>query len=483
LALGAVVAHLSCLLFDFDHKSYGDGPILAMIERMRCEPISAAWMQEPPYTLSCYGPAFYYVAKTVADLGGWRSSLVPGRLVALAATLAAAALAAVAAGRKTRSVEIGLLAALLFLVSMPVSEWVPHGRVDMLAMACAAAAYLSVGATTRSLVLSAVFVTAGSLAKPTLAFSAAGIGAHLLATRRYRDLVIFALTVAASGALAWGAVEYASQGFFLTAVLKGNWNPMTFWHGYFFLYMFLCCPLGAVALAATGQLLVASPGQFVRSLYSLGFVVSLAISGVAVSKQGADVNYFLEPALLGSIAIAVDTVGRLRKSGGRWMALAFVGASVVLGLPYVREVKHQLTSPPQQPAAYAMVKRYLAGEPADVELLSDGRMVDTVLGAGHRPWLNDSYLYMLLVKNGTLDLSKLLERLEDGRIKWLFLRKTAADHKATIDCDGGCWPVEVIQCVPRCYDLLEANEGLWVYRHRRYRTDTAGADHVSRNDP
>src|SRR5579864_7201074 len=56
LAITASAAQLTWLVFDLNHKSYGEGPILAMVERMRSEEISAAWMNQPPYTLSCYGP-------------------------------------------------------------------------------------------------------------------------------------------------------------------------------------------------------------------------------------------------------------------------------------------------------------------------------------------------------------------------------------------------------------------------------------------
>ncbi|HXT60082.1 MAG TPA: hypothetical protein VN699_15690 [Pirellulales bacterium] len=467
-AIALVAANLGFLLFDLNHKSYGDGPILAMTERMRSEPISRDWLREPPYTLSCYGPAFYYVTNGLTRLGGWQHSLVPGRIVALVSALLAAALAAIAAGRQTKSVELGLLAALIFMVSAPFSEWVPHARVDMLAIAFAAAAYMAVGPRTRGAVIAAFCIAAGSLAKPTVALSAAPICAHLLATRRYRDAGIFCLLVSALGAAAWGAVEWASNGFFLTAVLSGNRNPMAAWRGYFFLYQFLCCPLGAVAVLCSAQLLISSPKRFFGSLYSLGFVVSLAISVVTICKQGSELNYFLEPALLGAIAIAVDGFPRLCMPGPRRGLAAIAILAAVLGMPYLREVKHQYLSPAKQPKAYAMVKDYLAGEPDDVQLLADGRIVDMVLAAGRRPWLNDSYLYMLLVDNGTLDPAPLLDRLRDGRIKWLFFRKDLSDHLESSTRYGNCWPMQVIDALPRYYELVEKRNGLWVYRHRSY---------------
>src|SRR5581483_10762072 len=69
LSIVAAAAQLTWLVFDLDHKSYGEGPILAMCERMRSETISASWMQEPPYTLSCDGPAYYWLTNALAWAG------------------------------------------------------------------------------------------------------------------------------------------------------------------------------------------------------------------------------------------------------------------------------------------------------------------------------------------------------------------------------------------------------------------------------
>lgn len=467
LANVAVAAYLFCLVFDFHHKSYGDGPVLAVSERMRAEPISAAWMREPPYTLSCYGPAFYYVTNAVARLGGWQHSLVPGRLVAFAGTLAAAALAAIAAGRQTKSVEIGLLAALMFLVSLPVNEWVPHARVDTLGLAFAAAAYLAVGASLRRLAVSALCVAIASLAKPTFALTALPIFVHLLATRRYRDASFFAVLVAALGAAMWGAVQWATNGFFLSAVLEGNRNPMQLWRAYFFTYQFLYCPLGLAATIVAVRMLLVSPQRFAQSLYSLGYVVTLAVAAVTVCKKGSELNYFLEASLIGSIAIAVDGIPRLSKFGARRSFAALAVLGFMLPLPTVRELREYYRSP-LEPVPYEVVRDCVADEPADVEVLADGRMVDLVLAAGRQPWLSDSYLYMLLVENGTLDSSPLVERLSDGRIKWLFLRKTLEDHVEANHNGTRCWPQEVIDAFEAHYELTTKKDGLWVYRHRRF---------------
>ncbi len=466
LAIVAAAAELTWLVFDLKHKSYGEGPILAMSERMRSEPISASWMREPPYTLSCYGPAYYWSTNLLAWAGGWHLSFVPGRMIAVVSTMVIAALLAVTAGRATKNAQIGLTTALIFLVSLPVNDWVPHARVDMLALVFAAAAYLSISVNPSKVFLPAALIAAGSLAKPTIAFSAVPICAHLLANRRCRETAIFSAFVAVFGAAAWLVVERISDGFFLTAVLTGNRNPMHLWHGYFFTYLFLVCPLAVAALLVTGSTLILSPQRFARSLFSLGFAVSLAISAVTVCKRGAELNYFLEPTMLGCLAIAVDGLPLLWQAGPRRCLAGITVLAMLVGLPNVREIKWHLRTPLPEPDAYETVRATLAGEPAEVGILADGRQVDMVMKTGHRAWVNDSYLYSLLVQNGTLDSSPLIERLQDGRIKWLVFRKTLDDHREAIGFDTHCWPIEAIDVMPKYYDLVTAENGIWIYRHR-----------------
>ncbi|HET6881161.1 MAG TPA: hypothetical protein VFI31_13455, partial [Pirellulales bacterium] len=79
LAIAAAVVHESCLIFDLTRRTYGEGPILALCERMQSEPVSAAWMQDWPYGLSCYGPAYYWATNLFVKLTGWRHSFIPGR--------------------------------------------------------------------------------------------------------------------------------------------------------------------------------------------------------------------------------------------------------------------------------------------------------------------------------------------------------------------------------------------------------------------
>jgi len=154
-------------------------------------------------------------------------------------------------------------------------------------------------------------------------------------------------------------------------------------------------------------------------------------------------------------------------ASGRKKLAAMAVLGLVLVLPTVQELRvfHRA---PRERMPYDTVRNCLEGEPAEVEVLGDGRMIDLVLAAGRQPWLNDSYLYMLLVENGTLDSSPLVERLRDGRIKWLFLRKPLAEHIEAEEHGVRCWPKEAIELFASHYELTTKKGGLWVYRHVRY---------------
>ncbi|HEX7376845.1 MAG TPA: glycosyltransferase family 39 protein [Pirellulales bacterium] len=502
LAIAAAVLHEICLVFDLTRRTYGEGPIVALCERMRDEPLSAAWMREFPYGLSCYGPAYYWVTNLLVAASGWQHSFIPGRVVALICGLAIAALAGFTARRHTGNTELGLLAAAMFLVSLPFADWLPFARVDTLAVMFSAAAYWSLGRDLRSVLLAAVCVAVGSLAKPTAALTAVPIFAHLLLTRRYREAGWFAAVVSALGLAAWGLVQWCTGGFFLTAVLNGNVNPMSLWKGYATSYEFLPTPLatGAFITAAwlflSGRVRASStprekdgpPGPspaymtaweghppFFQSLFSLGFVVEFAICALLCCKRGAEINYFLEPALLASLAITIDGLPRLVELNARRAMFAMTILAGVIALPSVRDTKAVWRSLPARPTWFALVREWLADEPANVELLADAKVIDMVLESGHRPAVNDPYLYTMMVGNGTLESSPLLERMRDGRIKWLFFHRTLPYHLGAIERDTHMWPPDVIEALPRYYEAVAAEQGLYIYRHRKFGGQTAAA--------
>ncbi|MEN6495042.1 MAG: hypothetical protein ABFD16_12255, partial [Thermoguttaceae bacterium] len=116
--LALVVAGGVLRVFDFRQApDYGEGTILAAVERMEREPISSRWLDGPVYTLSPYGPGYYKLVQAATHLLPWQHSLIPGRLISLLATLATAGLIAFAVCKQTKSIDLGILCVILLLLS------------------------------------------------------------------------------------------------------------------------------------------------------------------------------------------------------------------------------------------------------------------------------------------------------------------------------------------------------------------------------
>jgi hypothetical protein len=290
--------------------------------------------------------------------------------------------------------------------------------------------------------------------------------AHLLATRRYREAACFTGGLGVLGALVWLVIDRTSGGFFLRAMLVGNANPMSTWRGYSLGYQFLTSPVGTGAAFVAAWLAISSPRRFLESLYSLGFLLSFSLAAVLSCKRGAEINYFLEPAILASLAIAVDGLPRLHELNVRRAQIAIVCLTGVMIVPTLRDIKAARHSLSLASRWSDPVRRRLADEPADVGLLADGKMMDVVLAAGRQAQVSDPYLYTMLVGNGSLDPTPVVERMRDGRIKWLIFHRHLAHHQNATETDTHAWPPEVLALLPRYYQLVEEKTGLYIYRHR-----------------
>ena len=73
LAAALGVAGLAALgrVFAEQLPDYGEGTVLAMVERIRREPIERSWLEQEPYTLTSYGPAYYYALLGANRLLPW----------------------------------------------------------------------------------------------------------------------------------------------------------------------------------------------------------------------------------------------------------------------------------------------------------------------------------------------------------------------------------------------------------------------------
>jgi len=124
-SLLAVVASDVVRLFDLTRKNYGEGGVLAVVERMRREPVSPGWLTGSEITLTNYGPGYHWLVGALSPLTPWDHTLLPGRLLSFGSMLATALMIAFLVGRRTSNLEVGLVSCLLFLTSPRISTWRP----------------------------------------------------------------------------------------------------------------------------------------------------------------------------------------------------------------------------------------------------------------------------------------------------------------------------------------------------------------------
>ncbi len=467
LCLAAMIALYLWRAFDTHLIEFGEGPVLAVAERMRQEPTSGRWLEQPPYTLSAYGPAFFFSVAMLSKLDSAQTSLVPGRFAALLAVLGTAVVIGLAVWRRTGHPEQGLLGATAYLVSPAVFYWAPALRVDTLAVFFSCAACLAVGAGRTSLLVSAGLVAVGSLAKSTAALSAVPIFAYLLLNKRYRDALIYAIAVCAFGAVLWWAVTWYSQGYFWTVAVRNNLNRMLVTNGLRSLGSLLLAPFSWLCLAIVARQVRAQGATMTsRSLFCQAFVASLLISTVLACREGSHINYFLEPCALGSVLIGLyaippaspETNSRRRCAIGFFAAaVAAPGLAALIAWPGVFAQA--------SPANQQTVNQMLAQVPRDCQLLADGEWIPNVLATGRLPLVNDPYMLRLLADRKFLPTAPIINALDTGQVCLLILDRPIEEHRLP---EPGRWPTDVLDAMARNFVLVVHEPGLCVYRNGRH---------------
>jgi len=466
-ALCTVAGRYAARAVDLSWHDYGEGPLLATVERMRAEPCSRHWFTKPPYTLSPYGPGYFATVATFSGFTPWPGTVIPGRLVALLAALATVAVIAGEVTRRTGQLQFGLFAGMLFLVSSVAASWVPFHRVDTMAVffsvtACAAAS----SETRRGLVAAALLVAAGSLVKQTAALSAAPIFLHLLISRRFVRAMGFAGLVTALGAGLWLAVDWLSGGYYLTMALRGVMNRSAMDQGLRLAVGFLQSPTALAGVLVAGWLLKNEPREAVHSLFFLAFVTSTLLAVPAAMKEGASINYYLEPVALAALVVGMHGLPRLDRAWPRRTPAVLAVAALLLAIPGVGDFPGAAGRTPRNPAAQERVVSHFAHSTSCSPewVLADGPWIATLLGVGARPVVNDPFLYRLLVDNGTLQADPLVAAMHAGQVPWLVLACPIERHREVVGTDVQRWPAEVIEAMDRLYVMVEEEGRAWIYR-------------------
>jgi len=356
-----------------------------------------------------------------------------------------------------------------------VAAWVPYHRVDTLAIPFAVAAYGSAAADKRrGLVAAAVLIAAGSLVKQTVALAALPILIHLAITRRFRPAAAFAVGVALLGGGLWLAVDRLSGGYFLTVAIHGNVNRLAVIEGLRLAVGFLQSPTVLVGLLAAAWLLYHEAPMAVGSLYWVALVVSTLLAVPAAMKEGAAINYFLEPAALAAIVIGVHGLPRLAAVYPTRITAALGLLALLVAIPGVGSFPlkwEPRPAPPELPPA--ICERLRSGSHGQPPLvLADSCCVDAVLAAGAEPVVNDPLLFRFMVDNGTVEAQPLLAALNAGRVRWLWLHRPVDLHRAAVGLSVQRWPATVIEAMERRYAVVTRKPGLAVYQ---FQAKTAGA--------
>jgi hypothetical protein len=412
-ALLVLFALLGFFLFQFLAKSllflrspwspdYGEGQVLALIQRMQLDGTFFGDVQRYPMVLSTYAPLFMLVNVPGYQLFG--PTLLQPRLVSLLAALALVGLAFLLLRRRTGDPWMAAAFAAAFFAPWFVQTWAAMARVDMLAqMLTTAGLYAfdrlwSRGGLRRYvpfLIFGAAFYTR----QTTLVAPAAVLGAMLLEPARRRELpgalaafvlptgaVLLAMTVATRGQAWLHLVPYAAAAGYDLAHMARSYG----------VFLVLSGPLVLVALAGLAR----RPGALLRGpnlALTLFWALSLAALST-IAKEGAGQNYFVEPflATLLLAAVALDALARAGDVPRRaWPVVALVAVAAAGFVDYESKHLHQAIRAPERARAFVELDRMVKA--TEGPILSENLSV--VVTNGKRAWV-EPWSMMLLAKKG-----------------------------------------------------------------------------------
>lgn len=297
---------------------YGEGPLLAQIERLRAgTPIWRLYADPaaPPFLIVNYPPGYLLCAALFASLTG--SVLSAGRLLSLLAALAiVGAITLLARPCRARfGGPAAALVALLFLCVPVAREWSALLRVDMfgLALGLWGLVVLSSGAGAPgprraagagALLLACLYTKPSLIAAPVAAVGwllwRAWRGAPSERRVWLRAALALASVVGVGGGLAFMLLQIASGGWFWFHVVAANANrweaalARDFWRQ----QLALRWPLAGAVLVGSLWITVENRRRARTdedsALRALLYTAGGVVTAIGVGKVGAYSNYFLE---------------------------------------------------------------------------------------------------------------------------------------------------------------------------------------------
>ncbi|MGE5276676.1 MAG: glycosyltransferase family 39 protein [Acidobacteriota bacterium] len=421
-----------------------------------------------PYTVAAYTPLYYGVAAALQAVVG--PTFLPGRLVSLAAGLAAAALVGRLAGRRARSRWAGLFAASLFL-ALGFPGRIPFFALykeDMLgvALALGAVSTLAGGRSTRRLIVAGALAALAILTKQTLIAAALAGTAWLLQEDRKKAAVFagvcLAIVLATCAAFEIGTGAFFANTFFANAVpfrkdaLRENLDTLR---------QFQTVPLALAALCLLDRWRQdRKPQADLLLLYWAACL--LAIPGFA--RPGSAHNYWIELAAATAVLATLAIWARLRRRdtyAERDLAVLLIlllAASVALRMrafgPAAVPVRSLLKSLPKpQPEFGKLVERVRSERR---EVLADPP--DVVVLAGRRNLL-ELYFSSIRHSEGRLNLDPLVRKICRGEVGLLVIRYRLDSDARGIYQGYPYWPPPILAALRETMTFQAEQAGRFVY--------------------
>jgi hypothetical protein len=291
---------------------YGEGAVAhaALLARTGSEYVAGAryGAEVPIFTAANYPPLYFHLA----SLG---DPFVTGRVVSIGATLF------VAGAIVWRARAAGRLAAatiaIAWLGSVPVLQWGPAVKPDLVALALTVGAVMAFERTRPMYVLAGALLGLAALSKPTAFLPAMAMwifvsrtsvrGAAVSVASAVIAAVVVALATGAANAEAWMHVV--------------EWNALP-WRAD------LAAPVVLIALIVLlvpiVTMLVTRPSVTIVTAYAAGAVAILLLGG----REGATINYFLD--LSAALALGIGGRAPRLRSGGLYPIAGLAQAIVAV---------------------------------------------------------------------------------------------------------------------------------------------------------
>jgi hypothetical protein len=388
-------------------------------------------------------PPLYFLLASVGD------PFVTGRILSVIATLGIGGLVAwrACSGGPVVATALGFG----WLALSPVAIWGPAVKPDLVALA------LTVGAVVvlerRRPGLAAVLLVLAVATKPTAAVPALA----LLAWIGWRERgLLRRFLLAGAIALAVAAVGFAPFGY------GDLWRHVVTWNALPWTVesALLLALIGVVVLAALlGAALVSRGFSGPIAAYAVAALAIVVLGG----REGATINYLLDLAAAGSLALAAAAPVLARAPLYPVVAIAnLVVAALLLDPLGVVPGRTATTGAWGDPSRMTTAEIVLASD--ELVLAEDSGIL---IATGHRVVIDDLFLWSRLVARGAIDPSAVLSDVEAARFTAVVSEVDLGQLGTAPAYERARWEPSLVQAIDGRYRLVSRSPGgLFIYRPR-----------------